>query len=96
MAFEYLKELIDNLERTHRIYGRSVIVTQHGKRVFEHNAGFADDAKTKPFTTDTLVNMYSCSKPITCTAALQLLEKGKFLLEESKKSDGWDAIFRRF
>ena len=23
-------------------------------------------------------------------------DKGKFLLEESKKSDGWDAIFRRF
>ncbi len=23
-------------------------------------------------------------------------DKGKFLLEESKKSDAWDAIFRRF
>ena len=23
-------------------------------------------------------------------------DKGKFLPEESKKSDGWDAIFRRF
>ena len=23
-------------------------------------------------------------------------DKGKFLIEESKKSDAWDAIFRRF
>ncbi len=38
---------------------------------------------------------------ITSTAKLlqnveKSYDKGNFLLEESKKSDGWDAIFRRF
>ncbi len=82
MNFEYLKEHMDNLGETLRIPGRYIIVTHHGKRVFEYGAGYADEAKTKPFSSDTLVNLYSCSKPITCTAALQLLEKGKFLLED--------------
>ena len=82
MQFEYLKQHMDTLGETQRVPGRYIIVTHHGKRVFEYGAGFADDAKTKPFTADTLVNMYSCTKPVTCTAALQLLEKGKFLLED--------------
>ena len=82
MSFEHLKKYMDNLGETYGIPGRYIIVTHHGKRVFEHGAGYADDAKTKPFTADTFVNLYSCSKPITCVAALQLLERGKFLLED--------------
>lgn len=82
MSFEALKEYIDNLDELHQIPGRYIIVTHHGKRVFEHGAGFFDEAKTKPFAADSLVNLYSCTKPITCTAALQLLERGKFLLED--------------
>ena len=31
---------------------------------------------------DELYHLYSCSKPITCTAALQLWEKGLFSLED--------------
>ena len=63
MNFEYLKEHMDSLGETLRTPGRYIIVTHHGKRVFEFCAGYADEAKTKPFAADTLVNMYSCSKP---------------------------------
>ncbi len=82
MYFEALKQYMDNLDNTYRIPGRYIIVTHRGKRVFEYGAGYADEAKTKPFTADSLVNLYSTSKPITCAAALQLFERGKFLLEE--------------
>ena len=39
-----------------------------------------------PVKGNELYNMYSCSKIITCTAALQLYEQGKFGLED-KLSD---------
>ena len=43
---------------------------------------------------------YNKSSQVALVKILQNVEKsydkGKFLLEESKKSDGWDAIFRRF
>ena len=42
-----------------------------------HNsAGFSDEERTRPVDGSERYNIYSCSKPITCTAALQLLEKG--------------------
>ena len=52
------------------------VVYHKGKCVFRHMAGFSDDAKEKPVTGKELYNLYSCSKLITCTAALQLVEKG--------------------
>ena len=52
------------------------VVYHKGKCVFRHMAGFSDEAKQKPVTGKELYNLYSCSKLITCTAALQLVEKG--------------------
>ena len=49
---------------------------------------------------DMRVADYNKSSQVALANILQNVEKsydkGKFLLEESKKSDGWDAIFRRF
>ena len=51
-------------------------------------------------TLDMRVADYNKSSQVALANILQNVEKsydkGKFLLEESKKSDGWDAIFRRF
>lgn len=44
--------------------------------------GWADMEGGVPVTEDTIFQMYSMTKPITCTAALILYERGKFLLEE--------------
>ena len=57
------------------------VVYHKGKCVFRHMAGFSDEAKTKPVTGKELYNLYSCSKLITCTAALQLVEKGEIGLD---------------
>ncbi len=42
--------------------------------------GYADAAAKRPITTDTMYYLYSASKVITCAAALQLHERGEFLM----------------
>ena len=58
------------------------IVYHKGQCVYRHMDGFADYDKTVPITGTERYNIYSCSKPITCAAALQLYEKGLFKLED--------------
>ena len=57
------------------------IVYHRGKCVFRYLSGFSDEAKQKPTNGKELYNVYSCSKLITCTAALQLVEKGDLKLD---------------
>lgn len=64
------------------IPGYDCAVYHKGKCVFRHMNGYSDIEKKIPVKGDELYNMYSCSKIITCTAALQLLEQGKFSLDD--------------
>ncbi len=66
--------------------GYDVIVYQGGKEIFRHFNGYADYEKKLPLTGNELYYLYSCSKPITCCAALQLLERGLYSLDD-KLSD---------
>lgn len=71
MDFSRLAAFLDRLP-PRGIPGVDCAVTLDGETVFRHGAGeFAEDA---------LYFIYSASKPITCTAALQLYERGDFLL----------------
>ena len=81
MNFEGLKQFMDHLTGW-RIPGNSVSVCIEGKEVFSYQSGFADVEKQIPMTKEHYVNLYSCSKPATVTAALQLLEKGQIHLED--------------
>ena len=55
--------------------GIDCTVYQKGREVFRYRSGYSDVAKTKPVDGTERYNIYSCSKLITCTAALQLVEK---------------------
>lgn len=57
------------------------IVMKDGKCVYRHANGFTDINNKTEVTGKELYNIYSCSKLITCTAALQLFEKGLFKLD---------------
>ena len=81
MDFTKLKELMDSYT-SWRIPGCSAVVTLHGKKIYENSSGFSDVEAGVPMTPDSLMYMYSASKPITCAAALTLWEKGKFLLND--------------
>ncbi|MBO5790978.1 MAG: beta-lactamase family protein [Lentisphaeria bacterium] len=79
--FEKLEKFLDGL-RELPVPGNDCIVCRKGEVVFRHTAGFADKEKTRPLTGSEKYQLFSCSKMITCCAALQLWEQGKFDLED--------------
>lgn len=81
MNFTNLQNFLDHLT-SWRIPGNGVKVCLEGKEVFSYTSGYADVEKKIPMTLDHYVNIYSCSKVATVTAALQLYEQGKFLLDD--------------
>lgn len=81
MDFKELEKFLDYIV-TWRIPGADCAVYYKNKPVFRHSAGYSDIKSQKPITADNLYNLYSTSKVITCTATLQLFEKGKFLMTD--------------
>ncbi len=82
------KPLIEFLDRRmeNGAKGYDVLIFKDGKEVLRHQNGYADYEAKTPVQGDELYYLYSCSKPITCVAAMQLYEKGGFSLED-KLSD---------
>lgn len=83
--FKKLDNLIDKFAEL-GIPAYDCIVMKDGEVVYRRMGGFSDYDKTVPVCGKERYNIYSASKPITCVAALQLLEQGKFRLSD-KLSD---------
>ncbi len=62
--------------------GFAFAVYKDGECVLRHMGGCSDREAGLPINGTELYYLYSCSKPITCAAALQLWEKGLFSLED--------------
>ncbi len=62
--------------------GNAVSVYKNGIEVFKYQSGYSDLENRIPTAGNELLYIYSCSKPLTVTAALQLYEKGFFLLDD--------------
>lgn len=77
-----LTALLGQLREEKAIPGLDCAVWQNGQEIYRHMEGVADLASGTPITEDTCYNIYSNTKVIACTAALQLYEQGKFLLED--------------
>ena len=83
MNFQPLTEFLQQIPDKLSIPGLSCMVYHHHKPVYEMHIGHADAEGTIPPAADTLYNVYSISKIFTCTATLQLMEKGEFLLYDA-------------
>lgn len=81
MDFQPLTEFLDTVP-TFGAPGVDCIVKQGHETIYRHHAGWADREASLPMTGKESFFLYSASKPITCTAMLQLYEKGKFLLTD--------------
>jgi CubicO group peptidase (beta-lactamase class C family) len=79
MNFDAMKNLMDRLTAW-RMPGNAICVYKDGKEVFRYQSGYADLENKIPMTPEHHINIYSCSKVTTVTAALQLYERGDFLL----------------
>ena len=62
--------------------GFDLAVYQRGECLLRYANGYRDLERKLPMRGTERYNIYSASKPITCTAALMLLERGLFSLEE--------------
>lgn len=62
--------------------GYDCLAYYNGKEVFRHMNGYSDLETKTPVRGNEMYNIYSCSKVITCAAALQLFEKGMFELDD--------------
>ncbi len=81
MDFTPLARFVDSLI-DYGIPSADILVKQGHKTLFAHRAGWKDMENRIPLQGDERYFMYSCSKVITCTAAMQLFEQGYFLLND--------------
>lgn len=81
MRFELLRDFMDSLTGW-IIPWNSAVVYKDGKKVFEYCSGHTDLETGAGPDGNELIYICSCSKPVTVTAALQLYERGKFLLTD--------------
>lgn len=65
-----------------RAVGTSALVWKDGKEVYFGTAGYADREAKRPMRRDTLVQIWSMTKPVTGVALMQLWEQGKFGLDD--------------
>lgn len=61
--------------------GSSVLIRRGGQEAYFNAAGLRDVENNLPFQRDTLVRIYSMTKPITSVAIMMLMEQGLFHLE---------------
>ena len=73
-----LKAMVDS----GRAVGVSALVWQDGRERYFGTAGMADREAGKPMRRDTLVQIFSMTKPVTGVALMQLWEQGKFGLDD--------------
>ncbi len=61
--------------------GAAAVVMKNGEELYRYSCGLADAEKGRAFREDTICKAFSCSKVITGTAAMQLLESGLIELD---------------
>ena len=64
------------------ISGVSALIYEDGKEVYYNAFGLADRETKKPMDRNTIVQIYSMTKPITGVALMTLYEEGKFDLDD--------------
>lgn len=59
-----------------------VAVSKDGETIYRKCVGFSDSAKTKPTSPSDIYWVFSATKVVTCTAAMQLVERGVISLDD--------------
>ena len=77
MNFHLLEQYLDTLNEEYGIPGLDVIVTKEHEIIFRRMLGYADPDIRKPVSGEDYYQLFSCTKLITMTAMMQLIEQGK-------------------
>lgn len=79
--FDDLRNFMDTVPEL-GVSGIDCIVYKDHKLIFRYAAGYSDIENQIPMQPNALYNIYSATKIITCVAAMQLVERGKLLLND--------------
>ncbi len=82
MDFTNLKDFLDRAVSEFHSPGVDCIVYKDHKEVFRYYTGMRDIENKIPIDGNELYFIFSMTKILTCTCALQLLEQGKYLLND--------------
>lgn len=82
MNFNKLENLMNSFVEKGYAPGNTMMVYLNGEKVFDYSCGYSDLENKILMNGNEYFNIYSCSKIATVVAALQLLEKGVFLLDD--------------
>ncbi|MGK9065227.1 serine hydrolase domain-containing protein [Stutzerimonas chloritidismutans] len=82
LRFEAVRDAFDALFHEGQQRGAALCVKIGGETVIDLWAGVADNAGEQAWQSDTLVNLFSCTKTFTAVAAMQLVGEGKLQLDE--------------
>lgn len=77
-----IERAVTDMVAQDRTVGASVLVWQGGRERLFRSAGQADRERGVPFTRQTLVQIFSMTKPVTGVALMQLWEQGRFRLDD--------------
>lgn len=80
--FTPLKNFMDKVISEYKVPGADCIVYQDHEELFRYYTGFSDKEEGREMNGNELYFIYSMTKMLTCTAALQLFEQGRFLMSD--------------
>ena len=81
IRLQRLESWMDRYVEESKFAGSSVLINRGGEEVYFHATGMRDVENKLPFERDTLVRIFSMTKPITSVAVMMLAEKGLLHLE---------------
>lgn len=81
-AKERLNTTLQSFVSDSMVVGVSALVFEKGEEVYFHSVGYADREAGVPMDRNTIVTIYSMTKPITGTTLMTLYEEGAFQLED--------------
>lgn len=76
-----VSDWLDRQISMQRLAGASIAIGRYGQLAYHQTAGVADQTTDQPFTDDTILRIFSMTKPITTVAAMMLYERGCFQLD---------------
>lgn len=82
MKFDRLRDFLDYYLPMLGVPGSDTVIYKDHIEVFRHKSGFDNLKYRTPIRDDALYNIYSCTKIVTCVAALQLIERGEILIND--------------
>lgn len=82
MDFSRLKDYMDKMVTEYKVPGVDCVVYKEHEMLFRYYTGMKDKENNLPMQGNELYLIFSMTKMLTVTCALQLLEQGKYLLTD--------------